>query len=136
MTQQEFFERTGIECSGDEYETVERIYMAAGGMDKDNFCKAYKSLTRDGRMLAAWLMSEAETKEKQVKSLSAEVEMKEREQRELAEYLIDKAYVHDDIEMYRMAVNMVGSREVILLTLKMGRHLREDDIKYIAENLK
>ena len=42
MTQQEFEERTGLKVTGDEFEKVNAIYMAAGDMDKDRFCADYR----------------------------------------------------------------------------------------------
>lgn len=136
MTHQEFSERTGLVISSEDYATVERIYMAAGGMDKDNFCKAYKDLTAEGRSLATWMMCEVEAKQKRISSLTAEVDMKNRELRDLAEILLDKAYVHDDIDLYRLAVDMIGEREAVIVSLKAGRELRDDEVQYIINNLK
>ena len=42
MTQKEFFDRTGIELTEDQYKQVEQMYLEAGNMDKDEFCKDYK----------------------------------------------------------------------------------------------
>lgn len=39
MTQKEFEDRTGKKVSPDDFEIVNRIYMTAGEMDKDRFCK-------------------------------------------------------------------------------------------------
>ena len=42
MNHQEFIERTGLTPTIEEYQAIEAIYMAAGEMDKDEFCKEYK----------------------------------------------------------------------------------------------
>ena len=42
MNHQEFVERTGLTPTIEEYQTIEAIYMAAGEMDKDEFCKEFK----------------------------------------------------------------------------------------------
>lgn len=35
MTQKEFFDRTGIELTEDQYKEVETMYLEAGNMDKE-----------------------------------------------------------------------------------------------------
>ena len=45
MLQKEFEERTGISVSAEEFETIHNLYMNCGDMDKDEFCKIYKSKT-------------------------------------------------------------------------------------------
>ena len=42
MTQQEFEDRTGKTVTSEEYARIEAMYMAAGSMDKDQFCTEYK----------------------------------------------------------------------------------------------
>lgn len=42
MTQQEFEDRTGKTVTSEEYARIEAMYMAAGNMDKDQFCTEYK----------------------------------------------------------------------------------------------
>lgn len=46
MQKQEFYQRTGIELTDAEYKEVELMYLEAGNMDKDEFCKDYKSTIR------------------------------------------------------------------------------------------
>ena len=45
MNQQEFESRTGLTPTSEEYAYIERIYMAAGNMDKDAFCNDIKKGT-------------------------------------------------------------------------------------------
>lgn len=42
MTQKEFEERTGLKTGVEEYVSIERMYMAAGNMDKDEFCRCWR----------------------------------------------------------------------------------------------
>ena len=44
MLQSEFFERTGVNLTGEEYAKVEAIYNILPNMDKDEFCKEWKKL--------------------------------------------------------------------------------------------
>lgn len=45
MTRQEFNDRTGYTLNEEQYRKVEAMYIAAGNMDKDVFCKDYKNTT-------------------------------------------------------------------------------------------
>ena len=42
MTKQEFEARTGMKTNSEDYARIEKMYMAAGNMDKDLFCAEYK----------------------------------------------------------------------------------------------
>lgn len=44
MNQKEFETRTGLTIEPEAYAKVEQIYLNAGSMDKDVFCKAWKSV--------------------------------------------------------------------------------------------
>ena len=44
MTKQEFEARTGLKVSSEDYARIEKMYMAAGNMDKDMFCAEYKKV--------------------------------------------------------------------------------------------
>ena len=44
MLQSEFFERTGVNLTGEEYAKVEAIYNILPNMDKDEFCMEWKKL--------------------------------------------------------------------------------------------
>lgn len=39
MTQQEFESRTSLKCTTEEFDLINRIYLAAGQLDKDAFCE-------------------------------------------------------------------------------------------------
>lgn len=43
MTQQEFETRTGLTVSASEFDFIHRVYMAAGSLGKDDFCKEWKA---------------------------------------------------------------------------------------------
>lgn len=42
MTQKEFEDRTGLNTNAEEYAAIEKMYMAAGDMDKDEFCLCWR----------------------------------------------------------------------------------------------
>jgi hypothetical protein len=51
MNHQEFIERTGLTPTIAEYQTIEAIYMAAGEMNKDEFCKEFRKC-RNSRLVS------------------------------------------------------------------------------------
>lgn len=42
MTQQEFESRTDLTVTADQFDIINRIYMAAGELDKDTFCEDFQ----------------------------------------------------------------------------------------------
>lgn len=135
MTQQEFFERTGIEMNAEEFEGLHRMYMATGAMDKDVFCDAYKTLGKGGAKIAAAMTFSVEADQRRIKELLVKIDNMDEDRRGEAEFLIGKAHVYDDTDLYRRAVMLVGQRDTTLITLKLGLPLFEKDIEYINENL-
>lgn len=137
MTQQEFFERTGIKLNAEVYAEVERIYMAAGNdMDKDTFCKLYKGMNKQGYELAVWLTSAVEAEQAYSKKAEATITQQIHEMHDTAEFLIGKAHTYNDTDFHNVAVSLIGRKAVVLITLKLGLPLFEEDIEYINENLK
>ena len=45
MTQQEFFNRTGVEVSNKEFEAINEVYMNSD-LDKDEFCKMWVKMNK------------------------------------------------------------------------------------------
>ncbi len=43
MTKQEFEERTGAKVTKEEYAEIEQIYLNSRNMDKDDFCRNWKT---------------------------------------------------------------------------------------------
>lgn len=136
MTQQEFFERTGIEMNAEEFEGLHRIYMATGAMDKDTFCKAYKDMNEGGAKIAAAMTFSVEAEQRRIKELLVKIDDMKEETRDEAEFLIGKAHAYDDTDFHARAVSLVGIRDVVLITLKLGLPLFDEDIEYINNNLK
>ena len=107
MTRQEFNERTGYTLNEEQYREVEAMYMAAGNMNKDVFCKDYKKHQSCRKV-----------------------------ERETAELLIGKAHTYNDTDFRRAAIRLIGEREVVLITIAMGLPLFEEDAEYIKNNIR
>lgn len=126
MTPKEFEDRTGLTPTTEEFNYIQALYMNTS-MEKDEFCKDFKkfgasSIMKDVHAVAINFKIQCEEK-------NAEIS-------ELVDFLIGKACVYDDIEMYKQAIKLVGHKEVTLRKLKMSLPLWEEDIDYINRNLK
>ncbi len=140
MTQKEFEDRTKRMITAEDFDLVQNLYMAAGEVDKDEFCKdmramcAYdaandhielrRSLKEVGRHIGA--------KDAELNFLKKKVkEGKE----EFAEFLIGKACVYGDSDLYKEAVRLVGHREVVLIKMRMNFPLWDEDKEFIKAQL-
>lgn len=136
MTKEEFIKRTNIDITDEEYADIERIYMAAGSMGKDSFCKAYKGITKDCASLMMWLTWSVEEKDKYINKLEQGLRGFNEERLAMAEFLISKAHALEDTDLHSQAVKLIGGKEVVLITMNLGLPLFEGDIKYINDNLR
>lgn len=51
MTKNEFEERTGLTCLNSTFDFINRVYMAAGEQDKDTFCKEWKEMMYENKII-------------------------------------------------------------------------------------
>lgn len=63
MLQSEFKERTGVDVSFDEYQAIEKVYMASD-LDKDEFCKTWCKMNASRIKAAKKAMAEKVAKDK------------------------------------------------------------------------
>lgn len=140
MTQKEFEERTHRVVKPEDYHLIESLYMAAGNMEKDEFCQEFKAMCAYD-----YANDEIELRQclreigKRVGSMDAEnrtlkMAMKNRNE-ELAEFLIGKAHAYDDTDFRNEAVKLIGQAAVVRMTIEMGIPLWEEDKKYICSIL-
>lgn len=140
MTQKEFEERTRRLIAAEEFYLVNNLYMAAGDMDKDEFCEEMR------RMCAYDGANDHIELRKCLKEIGKHVGAKDTElnflkkattskKMELAEFLIGKACAYEDTDFYREAVKLVGQREVTRLKLQMDLPLWGEDKAYLKELL-
>lgn len=72
MTQQEFETRINREVKSEDFDYINRIYMAAGEMDKDSFCAEYNTMIFRSDIVKA-LVEHCEQLAKNTTGLSAAV---------------------------------------------------------------
>lgn len=141
MTQKEFEDRTRRQITAEDYHLVENLYMAAGNMGKDEFCKEMRAMCAyDGADDHIELRRCLKEVGRRVGGMDAELSFlkkavkKERE--ELAEFLLGKASAYNDTDFYSAAVKLVGQKQVALCKIRMGLPLWNEDMQYINDNLK
>lgn len=136
MNKKEFEERTRRLITDEDYGVVENLYMAAGNMGKDEFCKEMRAMcaydaANDHIELRQCLKEIGRHVGVQDAELSFLKKTVKGEKLELAEFLIGKACAYEDSDFYREAVKLIGQREVALMKLRMDLPLWDEDKKYI-----
>ena len=127
MQKQEFTQRTGIELTDTEYKEVELMYLEAGNMDKDEFCKDYKK-HHESTLLATYF--------RQAENLKSKLDDMRDERSKLVDFLLDRAQCFGDVELLHKAIQLVGHDKVIKRKLRMDLPLWDEDKKYIIDNIK
>lgn len=140
MTQKEFEERTRRKIVAEDYYLVENLYMAAGNMGKDEFCKEMRTMCAyDGANDHIELRECLKEIGRHVGARDAELSFLKKkitsERLELAEFLIGKACAYEDTDFYREAVKLIGQREVTLMKMRMDLPLWDEDKKYLIAAL-
>ena len=127
MTQQEFTERTGITPTNKEFVAITNMYMAAGEIDKDAFCADYKK-HKDSKLLSYFyeLYKVWDFNLKQIDTSLLKV----------AKYLLIKSREFNDKSMRAEAIDLLGEKMIVRLTMEMDLELWDDDKKFIIDNLK
>lgn len=140
MTQKEFEDRTKRVILAEDYYLVENLYMAAGEMDKDAFCKEMRAMcaydaANDQIELRRCLKEIGQhigAKDAELNFLKKSVRDKKEE---LAEFLAGKACAYEDSDFYREAVKLIGQRGVVLLKMRMDLPLWDEDKRFIKSML-
>lgn len=140
MLQKEFEVLTGRLITAEDYRLVENLYIAAGNIDKDGFCKEMRAMCQwDGandhielRQCLKEIGRHVGAKDAELSFLKKTVGNK---QRELAEFLVGKACAYEDSDFYWEAVKLIGQREVALMKLRMELPLWDEDKKYLISVL-
>ncbi|WP_270561489.1 hypothetical protein [Bacteroides cellulosilyticus] len=127
MTLQEFSERTRLTPTSEEYNLIEKMYLKADNMDKDEFCKDFKKHSQS-TILATFY--------KKALHLKAECDNFRKQQLETAELLIGKAHALNDTDLRNHAVKLVGEKQVVLMILNLGLPLWDEDKEYIKANIR
>lgn len=122
MQKIEFTQRTGIELTDEQYQRVEDLYLNAGSMDKDEFCKDYKKHGESVILNTYFDQSE---------KLRNKLDSYREKQIAMAHFLIKKSMVGGDKDMVQMAISLIGEQKYIQHKLEKGYNLFETDKELI-----
>jgi len=127
MQKQEFTQKTGIELTDAEYKEVELMYLEAGNMDKDEFCKDYKK-HHESTLLATYF--------RQAENLKSKLDDMRDERSILVDFLLERAQCFGDIELLNKAIELIGHDKVIKRKIRQNLPLWDEDKQYIVDNIK
>lgn len=137
MTQQEFTDRTGLTPTEMEFQYVHDIYMQTN-LNKDMFCRDYKKHGKSE--IVEELYGKLEAKNRAFDELFTRHDNfkneKYKQELELARFLFSKAATYNDVDFEHEALKLVSRNTAILIKIKEGYQLTDDDFAYIANNLK
>ena len=136
MTKQEFEARTGLKVNSEDYARIEKMYMAAGNMDKDLFCAEYKKVGTS--VLVAELFRQVLVLKGQLEERNNELDDVVQRRADVAEFLVGKAAVHKDDDgedFYRVALRIAGRNDCVRTKLEYGYPLNGEDIAFLKSLL-
>lgn len=133
MTQKEFEDRTGLNTNAEEYAAIEKMYMAAGDMDKDEFCLCWRQTGKNP--LTKILARQVEILKGQLEERNNELDDAQYKKKDQARFLLGKAQAYEDTDFRREAVGLIGEHGVVRLKLEDGYPLWEEDRKLLLEVL-
>lgn len=136
MTKQEFEARTGLKTNSEDYARIEKMYMAAGNMDKDLFCAEYKKMGTS--VLVAELFRQVLVLKGQLEERNNELDDAAQRRADVAEFLVGKAAVHKDDDgedFYRVALRIAGRNACVRTKLEYGYPLNGEDISFLKSLL-
>lgn len=136
MTKQEFEARTGLKVNSEDYARIEKMYMAAGNMDKDLFCAEYKKVGTSA--LVAELFHKAYVLAGQLGERNDELSDIARQRADVAEFLVGKSAVHKDDDgedFYRVALRIAGRNACVRTKLEYGYPLNGEDVAFLKSLL-
>lgn len=136
MTIQEYSTLMGYEetCEIAEYETANFVYMMAGDMDKQTFCKEYKKVGGNPLVL---------TLAKTVNSWEMAYRDKQTKERRTAHAMLREADAiratgHDEEadQIDKISASLIGRKDCIKWKLNKGFSLSDTDNEYITDHLR
>ena len=114
MTRKEFEERTGLNVSAVEFCTVNDIYMAAGEMDKDTFCKEWKKHSESKLLAELWKRVKHEHDLGMQKK--EECDKLYGERWELVDFLLERAHLEREAKALKQLDAFLSLKRMVIVT--------------------
>ena len=139
MTQQEFEKLAGRKIDSKSYEVIEPIYSETS-LTKEEFVKEVKYIGHGIDILESSivkdLLERIESLRKSLDDSLDKINNNSIDNTQRAISLIGKACKYEDLDLYNLAINLIGIRSVVFHKLACNLPLWENDRKYILECLR
>lgn len=131
MTQKEFESRIGTVVTANTFDYANRVYMAAGNMDKDAFCREWQSPDVQISEIVSCLTMEVESLQATKKDYERALNNSEKALRmyidSMADYLIEQAEKWSAGDLRQKAIDQIGLNEYLRRKIQMGFGLWKED---------
>ena len=143
MLQTEFFERTGMELSAEEFAKVHNVYVGMDEMDKDAFCAFWMHISDLARLSLVNMTSNYEARIANIIA-SNNVQLEQKQQRiyellnekdEMVDFVYGQVKCHDEYEMKDFCKEHMGEGEFYARLID-DDEADSDDMERIAELLR
>jgi len=140
MTQQEFEKITGTEVTPSSFDYINRVYMAAGDIDKSTFCKDWLNEYVSESKIVSYLTMTVEEHEGTIKNLERQVkqdaECLQNFTDQMVDFLILQAEKWSATDLREKAIKLVGIREYLRRKIEYGFELWKADREALSQILK
>lgn len=137
MTKQEFELLTGEMTTCSNFEFANRVYMAAGEMNKESFCEDWKQTDLSHSKITSALTLEVETLNDALKSANSCYAVAEKALRDftgqMADFLIIQAEKWSASALREKAIKLVGEKDYLRRKLEMKFNLWESDRQLVLK---
>ena len=134
MLQKEFEALTGKKVTADEYAEIEKVYMAIGNMDKNEFCTAWNE--QDSGYIMGELVKSVQQLTKWRDHWKQQLDEAEEKAENAATVMLNVAYEHNDDEIKREAISLVGIKTAVRIDLENGFNLCDAERDYLLDKIK
>lgn len=140
MTQQEFEKLTGTEVCSSTYDYIQRVYMAAGNMEKKEFCEDWKDGYVSESKIVSYLTNEVEIYRATISNYENQLENDANSLKTLidsfVDFLVYEAEHYSATALRDKAIKLVGVREYLRRKIVAGFELWKEDRETLDEILK
>lgn len=140
MLKQEFENMIGTEVSTNTFDYANRVYMAAGEMDKQTFARDWQDEYVSESKIVSALTLEVECLQDTVKNLEHQVQddatCLNRFRDQMVDFLVLQAHKWSATDLREKAIKIVGIREYLRRCIEMKLDLWEADRIAILDILK
>ena len=126
MLQKEFFDRTKITVTAEEYNAIDAMYNNCGNMDKDQFCADY--VKHHKSQILDTFYNQSCQRADRIKMLQDQLS-------DLEMFLVEQAEENKSLAIRNKAIQLMGTKKYLQARLSKGYDLWEEDKKDMLDLL-